>query len=547
LDVSGGRVTAARLFWPATLAFAVVGTVLRLKGIHDPIFDHPAWRQGDTAAIARNFAQLQFDILFPQTDYNGPPPNYVELELQIVPFLAATLYKLFGVHEIFGRLISLAFGVATIPLIAAFGRWLWRGALPGIAAAAAFAVLPGAWYYSHTFMPDTAMVFFTTAAVFAGARWIVEDDARSWRRWCPAALLLMLAFLAKPVAVTAAIPLAACALARLGWRGAATRPQLWALAAVAFLPLALYDRFVAAHAEWHWASGITRLHVLPSLRAAFTSPAAFVAKAFAFGHAFKMLATTMLGPFGFALALAGACVPLRSRSDALVWGWLGGGLLYTYVVVTVERVDYYLYLLLPLAALLIGRLCAFVLERWGAQDPASAERSAAQQRRVTLAGIAAVVWIAALVTGYGFIAPYYEWNHDNYARAKQLDATLAPGTLIVMGHYDPSLLYTIGRKGWEEDPRLWTPFNEQSAIRKGARYYVSVEHARLKLTNLELYCWLSRFPLLDPAATWPVYETDPAKLLPGAEDRWRAFRRREMAGAYAHWSQEWKSAPDPCQ
>jgi 4-amino-4-deoxy-L-arabinose transferase-like glycosyltransferase len=547
LDVSGGRVTAARLFWPATLAIAIVGTVLRLKGIHDPIFDHPGWRQGDTAAIARNFAQLQYDILFPQVDYNGPPPNYVELELQIVPFLAATLYKLFGVHEIFGRLISLAFGVATIPLLAVFGRWLWRGALPGIAAAAAYAVLPGAWYYSHTFMPDTAMVFFATAALYAGARWIIDDEARSWRHWWPAALLLMLAFLAKPVAVVAAVPLAACAVARLGWRGAAARPQLWALAGVAFVPLALYDRFVAAHAEWHWASAITTKHVIPSLRTALTSPAAFGAKAVAFGHALKLLATTMAGPVGFALALLGACVPLRSRSDALVWGWLGGGLLYAYVVVTVERVDYYLYLLLPLAALLIGRLCGFVVERWGSDDAAPGDASPARERRLTLAGIAAVVWIAALLGGYWFIAPYYQWNHDNYARAKQLDAALAPGALIVMGHQDPSFLYIIGRKGWEEDPQLWPPFNEQSAIRKGARYYVSIEHARLKQTNLELYCWLSRFPVLDPAAAWPVYQTDPAKVLPGAEARWQAFRRRELAGEFVHWRQEWKSAPDPCR
>ena len=587
--------TASRLFWIAVLAFTFAGAVLRLWGIHDPIFDHPGWRQGDTAAIARNFAQLQYNIFFPQVDYNGPPPNYVELELQIVPFLAATLYKIFGVHEVFGRLISLAFGVATIPVISAFGRWLFTphgaahrggpelfesaapsaprpqraepagappssrsgstGNVAGIAAAAAFAVLPGAWYYSHTFMPDTAMVFFTTCALYACARWIVDDGAQSWRGWWPAALLLMLAFLAKPVAVTAAVPIAACAVARLGWRGALTRPQLWALFAAAFVPLAAYDRFVSAHAEWHWASGITKLHVIPSLHAALTSPHAFAQKAVSFAHAMKMLATTMLGPIGFALAIFGFCVRLRSRSDALLWGWLGGGLLYAYVVVTVERVDYYLYLLLPLGALAVGRLCAFAFERWGSGSPrdtpeardASPELRASRDRRTTLAGIAAVVWVAALVVGYREIAPYYAWSRVNYVRAKQLDATLAPGALVVMGHYDPSILYTIRRKGWEEDPHLWTPFNEQSAIRKGARYFISVEHARLKQTNLELYCWLARFPVLDPAAAWPVYETDPAKVLPGAEERWRAFRRREMAGAFANWRREWKSAPDPCR
>jgi hypothetical protein len=523
-------------FWIATIAFTLIGAVLRAKGLHDPIFDHPGWRQGDTAAIARNFAQLQYNPLYPQVDYDGPPPNYVELELQIVPFLAATLYKIFGVHEVFGRLISLGFGIATIPVLALFGRWLFASALAGVAAAAAFAVLPGAWYYSHTFMPDTAMVFFTTCALYACGRFLVDDEARSWRGWWPAALLLMTAFLAKPVAVTAAIPVAAAAVAHLGWRGALGRGQLWALFAVAFVPLVAYDAFVSAHAEWHWASGITKLHVLPSLAAALGSPAAFAAKAVAFAHALKMLATTMLGPVGIALAIAGFCIPLRSRSDALLWGWLGGGLLYAYVVVTVERVDYYLYLLLPLGALAIGRLCAWANERWGDQP----------QRRATLAGIAALVWLIAVVAAYRQIAPYYQWSRVNYARAKVLDATLAPGVLVVMGHYDPSILYTIDRKGWEEDPHLWTPFDEQSAIRKGARYYISVEHLRLKQTNLELFCWLARFPVLDPGAPWPVYQTDPAKVLPGAEDRWRAFRRREMAGAFRAWRREWKSAPDPC-
>ena len=561
--------TPRRLFWGATLLVALLGLVLRLKGIHDPIFDHPGWRQGDTAAIARNFAQLQYNPLFPQTDYDGPPPNYVELELQIVPFLAATVYKLIGIHEIVGRLISLAFGVATIVLIAPFGRWLFtphaaaqRGdpekfqsaapsaprpqraepvgsppALAGIAAAALYTVLPGAWYYSRTFMPDTAMVFLLTAALYAGGRWIVDDEARSWRGWWPAALLLALAFLAKPVAVFGAIPLAAAAVARLGWRGALARPQLWALALAGFVPLALYENVVSSHAEWHWASGITRLHVLPSLHAALTSPHAFVAKALAFAHALRMLATTMLGPVGIVLAIVGFAVPLRSRSDALVWGWLAGGLVYAYVVVTVEQVDYYLYPLLPLGALVAGRLAAWTVERWGAQP----------QRRATLAGIGAFIWLLALGAGYREIAPYWNWSRINDARAKQLDATLAPGALIVMGHYDPSILYTIDRKGWEEDPQLWTPFDEESAIRKGARYFVAVEHARLEQTNLELYCWLSRFPVLDPSAAWPVYETDPAKVLPGAEQRWRAFRTREMAGAFAHWRQVWRSSPDPCR
>jgi hypothetical protein len=287
------------------IGIVIVGALLRLKGIHSPLLDHPGWRQGDTAAIARNFATLQYNLFFPQTDYNGPPPNYVELELQIVPFLAATLYKLFGIHEIFGRLISLAFGLGTIAVVGAFARRLFVSDLAGIAAAALYAVFPGSIYYSRTFMPDTAMVFFFTAAIYACARYFWHEDKDSWRGFPAAALLLLTAFLAKPVAVVAIVPIACASIARFGWAGTLRRPQTYALLAVAFIPLALYDRFVAAHAEWHWASGIMQKHVVPSLQASFTNPLAFVAKMQFLDHAAWMLRTTMLGPIGFVLMIAG--------------------------------------------------------------------------------------------------------------------------------------------------------------------------------------------------------------------------------------------------
>ncbi len=98
-----------------------------------------------------------------------------------------------------------------------------------------------------------------------------------------------------------------------------------------------------------------------------------------------------------------------------------------------------------------------------------------------------------------------------------------------MAHYDPSILYYMQHKGWEEDPLLWTPFDQQSAIRKGARYFIAVEQNRFA-KNAELYAWMQRFPLLPNSGIWPVYETDYANVLPGAEARWKEFRRREKAG-----------------
>ena len=81
---------------------------------------------------------------------------------------------------------------------------------------------------------------------------------------------------------------------------------------------------------------------------------------------------------------------------------------------------------------------------------------------------------------------------------------------MVIAHYGPDVQYYIDRFGWEEDPLLWTPFDEESAIAKGARYFIAVEDHRLR-HNLELCAWLQRFPVTTIAGGWPVYETSPGK------------------------------------
>jgi Dolichyl-phosphate-mannose-protein mannosyltransferase len=505
------------------LAVVLVALVLRLHGIHDPLLDHPGWRQGDTAAIARNFDRLQFNIMYPQTMYNGPPPNYVELELQIVPFLAATLYKIFGLHEIFGRMITLGFSLATVVTLAYFARWLFGSAVAGLTAAFFYAVFPGSVYYGRTFMPDSAMVFFLTAALYAATRHLT-GDALSRRGLTGTTALLTVAYLAKPVAVLAVVPLVGMAGERIR-AGRATRPTVVAiLLLVPLLLVAMYDRRVASYAEWHWAGGITQLHVLPALRSALTSTAGFAMKLGNLGEVLAMLRATLLGEFGFLLTVAGVvALPwIRSRSKALLWGWLAGGLAYVYVVVTVERADYYMLPLLPLCALIIGGLVARFVASVRAADVAPGARYA-------LLALVPLVAVTALAVSAAPVAAYYRYNQQAFRNAVELDRSLPKDALVVIGHYGPDVQYYVDRFGWEEDPELWTPFDEESAIRKGARYFISVEDNRLR-RNLELCAWLTRFPVLRARAAWLVYETDPALAPPRAELFWRDFRNAERAG-----------------
>jgi hypothetical protein len=297
------------------------------------------------------------------------------------------------------------------------------------------------------------------------------------------------------------------------------------------VPLALlygYERYVASHAEWHWASRITTLHVIPAFKASVTSAHALHVKADQFRAVLGMLGTTMVGPALSAAAILGfLLMPTVKRSRTLLWAWLAGGLAYIYVVVTVERVDYYMYLMLPLAALtgagFLLRLC---------QAVAAGAISNGIKYAAVLLGLTALA--SVVYQNRAIVRPYYRYNKQVYRNAVALDKTLAPDSLIVMGHYDPSILYYIGRYGWEEDPYLWTPFDEQSAIRKGARYFIDIEKNRFA-KNVELCAWMQRFPIINAKAQWPVYVTDPARVKPGAEKEWRSFRDAERAGHARTW------------
>jgi 4-amino-4-deoxy-L-arabinose transferase-like glycosyltransferase len=518
-----------RALWTLGVLVAVaLGFILRLKGIHNPLLDHPGWRQGDEASIARNFAALRYNIFYPQTNYDGPPPNYVELELQIVPFLAATFYKMFGVHEIAGRIITILFSLGTVAVLALFGRWLFASATAGILAALFYAVMPGSVYYGRTFTPDTAMVFFMTAALYAAARLLIDRERWRVRDVLACAVLLTLALLAKPVAAVAIVPILVL-IGERAYSGRTFRPlAAFALVAGPLLILWLYDRVVGSHAEWHWASGILALHVLPALRASLQSASTFAAKAAQFRVMLGLLAYAMIGPAISGAALLGLFfTPATIRSRSILWAWLAAGLAYVFVVVTVERVDYYTFPLLPLAAL----AAAGFMQRLIAAVESSALSAVA---KYACAALAAAAFVATIFQNHAIVKPYYRYSKSVYRNAIALDRVLPPAALVVMGHYDPSVLYYIARYGWEEDPYLWTPFDEQSAIRKGARYFIAIERNRFN-RNVELCAWMQRFPLLPTGAQWPVYVTDPKLARPHADEQWRAFRNAEKNGRARDW------------
>jgi Dolichyl-phosphate-mannose-protein mannosyltransferase len=502
-----------RQTWGVGLALIMLlGLALRAYHLHSPILDHPAWRQGDEAAIARNFFELRNNIFYPQTDYDGPAPNYVELELQIVPYAAAQLYRFFGVHEIFARLLVIAFSLGTIPLVYALGGQLYSRRA-GFIAAALFAIAPGAVYYGRAIIPESDMLFFSAGALLFWWRFLGSRGARDF---CLASAFAALAVLAKPPAIVILAPMLASWFVRArttngpkengpennGPKGPSLQTLLLQLApfglvVIGLAPAWLYFGHLHRIAEWHWATGITSKHVVPTLVAALTHPAQALIAVQGTLALTRMLATTILGPVLFGcLVLSAFAQPqdASGRRPAFFGAWFAALVAYAFVVVNVERVDYYLMPFVPFAALYVGGGLDHLLALLAPRGVGS---------RTALA--LGVALFFTVYSGMLEIHPYYTWSRAVFSSANEVRGTLEPGTLIVMGHYDPSVLYTIGHRGWEEDPILWTVGDMTSAMSKGARYFVAVEVPRLR-ANRQLYAFLQRYERVPVRSGWQIYD-----------------------------------------
>src|SRR4029450_12260491 len=89
------------------------GASLRLFHVDAAFLDTHAWRQLDTAAMARNFYEDGFIPFDPQVDWGGRH-GYLEAECPLIPALIAFVYRIFGLHEIVGRLIIIAFSLGLV-------------------------------------------------------------------------------------------------------------------------------------------------------------------------------------------------------------------------------------------------------------------------------------------------------------------------------------------------------------------------------------------------------------------------------------------------
>jgi 4-amino-4-deoxy-L-arabinose transferase-like glycosyltransferase len=201
------------------------------------------WREADYAALARSFDREGMDITAPRIDWRGAGPGYAEMEFPFVPWLTASLYRVFGPHEVVGRAVSYTFALLAFLVFCVLARSLLppSGAL---FAAGFFALAPLAVRVSNALQPESLMLFLYLTAVLGFTRWLQAGS----KAWYAAGLAATAgAVLIKAPAAHIGLLFILLVVATRGWRGL-FRPSVIAFGVLALLPAALWS--VHAHRFW---------------------------------------------------------------------------------------------------------------------------------------------------------------------------------------------------------------------------------------------------------------------------------------------------------
>ena len=104
-----------------TMRVVTAALLLLGAGVFSAHIRHPidgdinrGWRETDVGGIARNFSREGMHLFYPQIDWRGNGPGYVEGEFPLYPYLIAIGYRTIGFHEQIGRVISYLLTLTTL-------------------------------------------------------------------------------------------------------------------------------------------------------------------------------------------------------------------------------------------------------------------------------------------------------------------------------------------------------------------------------------------------------------------------------------------------
>ncbi|MBN1284046.1 MAG: glycosyltransferase family 39 protein [Anaerolineae bacterium] len=450
----------------------VLGLLIRLPLVFAPLTysNSDDWRQADTASIARNFYENGFNLLYPQINWGGSGPGYVETEFQLYPFLTALLYLVFGEQVWLGRLVSLLFMGLTSAM---FYRLARRTTSPQVALWALFffVIAPLGVRYGVAYMPEATVFFFYIAALYLFRRWLDDDETRFlWLAGASTAL----AILVKPTAIHIGLIFLLQLIERHRLRFLSNW-RLWAFGAVSLLPGVLWY----LHARNLYLTYGNTFGLLSGGDSKLGSLDYWLSPRFYF-NLLELDARWIFGWAGVLALLIGLAVCMRPDCH-LTLPIFGAITVFIYYMIVARYaqaswgIQYHIYAV-PYAALGAGPGLEWLFKGWR-------DKTLRQPPRV-LAGVALLVLILAggAYVYRGLLVPSGEHLMacgEQVAEVVPEDALIVASTTstaiqdgVSNNYQEPQIFFYSNRRGWSLPAEQHQPERLEQYRAAGARYFV---------------------------------------------------------------------------
>lgn len=151
-----------------------IGLFLRLYKINVPLLEFYPSRQIQTAEIARNFYAENLNILRPTIHYFGPGDGIFPMEFPLYNYVVSLLYRIFGLNETLGRLLSVSGWLVSLIILYRVAR-NFMGIYASIASIFFFTISPLSVLLSRSFQPDQWMITTSLGSIYFLNKWYLKS------------------------------------------------------------------------------------------------------------------------------------------------------------------------------------------------------------------------------------------------------------------------------------------------------------------------------------------------------------------------------------
>lgn len=478
IAASGRRsLSVARVVRQFPLLFLMaIALVPRLYNLTSPVIGVHSWRQADTAAIARNFYEMQlaypglsnvWRFLYPQVDWGGG--GYAETEFPLYPAVASWVYRLLGEQIACARFVTVLFSLLGLYFLYRLIALCFDRSV-AFWSALFYALLPLSVFYGRTVQPESLVMMSTLGGLYFFKRWTVRE---SWRDLAGSWVFSAIALLTKVLPlIYLGIPLLFLAVVK--YRGRVFRRwELWvyaiALLAVTFawyyharqiyLDTGLTFGFWSDDTDrYSWTDLLSLQYWLDIL---------------------LRLVVRHYAIFGFLMVLVGLTYRRRKLEDYLWEVGLVSSLLANALAPTSSYIHEYYQLPLMLYGLVFvgkvfGQTFSLDAKTKDVQTFSSPAFVRWASRPFVLKTVLVLSFLAgSIIYGIDYMQPERLQASEVYQLAQQIAVETPPDAkVLATTGGDPTLLYLSHRKGWLAHPEDISPESVASAKLEGADFLV---------------------------------------------------------------------------